>query len=73
MKTGLPFITDKSSTIAPHIHASKSEQIINGFVTSPCSLDVFSYAEDDMVENPFLAKHLAHFGINIAALEKVGL
>lgn len=32
--------------------------------------DVFSYAEDDMVEDPFLAKHLAHFGINIAALEK---
>lgn len=32
--------------------------------------DVFSYAEDDMVEDPFLAKHLAHFGINITALEK---
>ncbi|XP_028393855.1 ubiquitin carboxyl-terminal hydrolase 5-like [Dendronephthya gigantea] len=32
--------------------------------------DVFSYAEDDMVEDPFLSKHLAHFGINIAALEK---
>ena len=32
--------------------------------------DIFSYAEDDMVEDPHLAKHLAHFGINIAALEK---
>lgn len=32
--------------------------------------DVFSYAEDDMVEDPLLAKHLAHFGINITALEK---
>ncbi|GFS10810.1 ubiquitinyl hydrolase 1, partial [Elysia marginata] len=34
------------------------------------SADVFSYDEDDMVEDPYLAKHLAHFGINIAALEK---
>lgn len=32
--------------------------------------DVFSYDEDDMVEDPYLAKHLAHFGINVAALEK---
>ena len=36
------------------------------------TLDIFSYGEDDMVEDPFLAKHLEHFGINIAALEKVG-
>jgi len=33
--------------------------------------DVFSYDEDDMVEDPYLAQHLAHFGINVAALEKV--
>ncbi|XP_055958187.1 ubiquitin carboxyl-terminal hydrolase 5 [Patella vulgata] len=32
--------------------------------------DVYSYEEDDMVEDPHLAKHLAHFGINISALEK---
>lgn len=32
--------------------------------------DVFSYDEDDMVEDPYLAKHLAHFGINITSLEK---
>lgn len=25
-----------------------------------------------MVEDPYLSKHLSHFGINIAALEKVG-
>ena len=35
------------------------------------SLDVYSYDEDKMVEDPYLARHLAHFGINIAALEKV--
>ncbi|GAB6019409.1 Ubiquitin carboxyl-terminal hydrolase 13 [Chamberlinius hualienensis] len=32
--------------------------------------DVFSYAEDDMVEDPYLKQHLAHFGINITELEK---
>ena len=33
--------------------------------------DVYSYAEDDMVTDPKLADHLAHFGINIHAMEKV--
>lgn len=33
--------------------------------------DVYSYDEDDMVLDPHLDKHLAHFGINIRALEKV--
>ncbi|XP_059141257.1 ubiquitin carboxyl-terminal hydrolase 5-like isoform X2 [Physella acuta] len=32
--------------------------------------DVYSYPEDDLVEDPYLSKHLAHFGINISALEK---
>ncbi|GMF30653.1 unnamed protein product [Phytophthora fragariaefolia] len=34
--------------------------------------DVYSYApdEDDMVKNPLLKKHLAHFGINIDNLRK---
>lgn len=33
--------------------------------------DVYSYDEDDMVEDPKLKEHLLHFGINIALLEKV--
>jgi len=33
--------------------------------------DVFSYAEDDMVKDPFLAEHLSHFGIDIAQMQKV--
>ena len=33
---------------------------------------MYSYEEDDMVEDPNLAKHLAHFGINLAQMEKVG-
>ena len=36
-----------------------------------CPVDVYSYDEDDMVEDPNLAQHLAHFGINIAQMEKV--
>lgn len=32
--------------------------------------DVYSYDEDDMVEDPKLATHLAHFGINMMNMEK---
>ena len=38
-----------------------------------CPVDVYSYDEDDMVEDPNLAQHLAHFGINITQMEKVQL
>ena len=41
-----------------------------GTITSDGKGDVFSYAEDDMVEDPYLQKHLAHFGINTGQLEK---
>ncbi|KXJ10627.1 Ubiquitin carboxyl-terminal hydrolase 5 [Exaiptasia diaphana] len=37
---------------------------------TPDGADVFSYDEDDMVEDPHLARHLAHFGINITQMEK---
>lgn len=40
-----------------------------GTITSETS-DVYSYDEDDMVEDPNLDTHLAHFGINVAVLEK---
>jgi len=42
-----------------------------GTITKDGKGDVYSYPEDDMVENPNLIKHLSHFGINISALEKV--
>ena len=32
---------------------------------------MYSYDEDDMVQDPKLSQHLQHFGINIAQLEKV--
>jgi len=41
------------------------------FVCLLFSSDVYSYDEDDMVEDPHLAKHLAHFGIDIMKMEKV--
>lgn len=37
---------------------------------TPQGADVFSYAEDDMVEDPNLKKHLAHFGIDIEQMQK---
>ena len=39
---------------------------------TPTGADVYSYAEDedDLVEDPKLAEHLAHWGINIKVMEK---
>lgn len=42
-----------------------------GTITKDGKADVFSYDEDDMVEDPHLKEHLAHWGINIANMEKV--
>ncbi|XP_063383766.1 ubiquitin carboxyl-terminal hydrolase 5 [Cydia fagiglandana] len=41
-----------------------------GTITAEGKGDVFSYAEDDMVEDPYLADHLKHFGINVQQLQK---
>ena len=38
---------------------------------TPDGADVYSYEEDEMVEDPGLPKHLAHFGINITFMTKV--
>jgi ubiquitin carboxyl-terminal hydrolase 5/13 len=37
---------------------------------TPDGADVYSYAEDEMVEDPNLDRHLAHWGINIANMRK---
>lgn len=42
-----------------------------GTITKEGKGDVYSYEEDDMVGDPHLITHLAHFGINIQSLEKV--
>ncbi|XP_052861372.1 ubiquitin carboxyl-terminal hydrolase 5 [Anopheles cruzii] len=41
-----------------------------GTITADGKGDVYSYSEDDMVEDPHLVKHLAHWGINVGQLEK---
>ena len=41
-----------------------------GTITRDGKADVFSYDEDDMVEDPNLAVHLAHWGINVSVMEK---
>nr|CAG4646818.1 EOG090X0181 [Megafenestra aurita] len=41
-----------------------------GTISGDGKADVYSYAEDDMVEDPLLKQHLAHFGINIEGMEK---
>ena len=38
---------------------------------TPDGGDVYSYDEDDMVVDPLLTQHLAHFGIDIASMTKV--
>ncbi|XP_035728148.1 ubiquitin carboxyl-terminal hydrolase 5-like [Vespa mandarinia] len=41
-----------------------------GTITKEGKGDVFSYDENDMVEDPNLIEHLAHWGINITQMEK---
>ena len=38
---------------------------------TPDGADVYSYNEDEMVEDPHLRQHLAHFGIDITSMTKV--
>lgn len=44
-----------------------------GTITPDGKADVFSYDEDDMVVDSKLVQHLAHFGINVAQMEKVSM
>ena len=39
---------------------------------TPSGADVYSYApdEDDMVEDPLLAEHLSHWGIDVMTMSK---
>ena len=41
-----------------------------GTITRDGKADVFSYEEDDMVLDPYLEKHLEHFGIKMTSMEK---
>ncbi|CAH2048779.1 unnamed protein product, partial [Iphiclides podalirius] len=41
-----------------------------GTITADGKADVFSYIEDEMVEDPYLADHLKHFGIEVQNMQK---
>ncbi|XP_078443561.1 ubiquitin-specific protease 14 isoform X2 [Wolffia australiana] len=55
-----------------HYHATKYPLAVKlGTITADLeSADVFSYPEDDTVEDPLLAQHLAFFGIDFSSLQK---
>lgn len=53
-----------------HYQATKYPLAVKLGTITPDGADVYSYDEDDMVEDPYLSKHLAHFGINVTAMQK---
>lgn len=54
-----------------HYHQIKYPLAVKlGTITADGKGDVYSYPEDDMVDDPYLKKHLSHFGINVGQLEK---
>lgn len=56
---------------AEHYQETKHPLAVKlGTISKEGKADVYSYPEDDMVEDPNLAQHLAHFGININLMEK---
>ena len=54
-----------------HFESTRYPLAVKLGTITPDGADVFSYDEDDMVEDPLLADHLAHWGINITAMTKV--
>lgn len=54
-----------------HYEKTKYPLAVKLGTITPDGADVFSYDEDDMVIDPLLAQHLAHFGIDIALMTKV--
>lgn len=42
-----------------------------GTITEEGKADVWSYAQDDMVIDPYLEKHLAHWNLDMKTLKKV--
>ena len=58
------------------IHANPYHSVIFHTLMRVCfvlCVDVFSYDEDDMVEDPYLDKHLKHWGIDIMQMLDVNL
>ena len=55
-----------------NVHGKEVPLVVKLGTISPSGADVYSYApdEDDMVTDPLLAEHLAHWGINVMAMQK---
>ncbi|VDM35633.1 unnamed protein product [Hydatigera taeniaeformis] len=53
-----------------HYERTKYPLAVKLGTITPNSAEVFSYAEDDMVTDPLLAQHLAHFGIDMQCQRK---
>ena len=54
-----------------HYKATKYPLAVKLGTITPEGADVYSYEEDDMMEDPYLAQHLKHFGIDITSMTKV--
>ena len=54
-------------------HVTFNPLVVKLGTITPSGADVFSYDEDDMVEDPNLAEHLAYLGINMMTQTKVSL
>ena len=54
-----------------HYDTTKYPLAVKLGTITPGGADVYSYDEDNMVIDPKLAEHLAHFGINMMIMNKV--
>ena len=55
---------------AEHYNQTKYPLVVKLGTINSKGADVYSYDEDDMVEDSNLAVHLSHFGINMSKMEK---
>ncbi|KAM7533692.1 hypothetical protein Aperf_G00000119625 [Anoplocephala perfoliata] len=53
-----------------HYERTKYPLAVKLGTITPTSAEVFSYPEDDMVTDPLLSQHLAHFGIDMQRAQK---
>ncbi len=72
--TPLPLIPTGSggnNHAVDHYEALKYPLAVKLGTITPDGADVYSYYEDEMVDDPKLAEHLEHFGINMMRMTKV--
>ncbi|CAF1355077.1 unnamed protein product [Adineta steineri] len=62
--------TGGNNHASEHYHKTKYPLAVKLGTITAKGADVYSYDEDDMVEDPNLAIHLGHWGINMLKMEK---